>query len=38
MIESRADLSALGTSLRGGGHGSSRRWPEFSETKNLTAE
>ena len=38
MLESRAERSAFGASLRGARHSSSRRWFEFSESKNVTAE
>ena len=36
MLESRAERSAIGASLRGARHSSSRRWLEFSESQNLT--
>ena len=38
MLEPRAEQSTLGASLRGARHNSSRRWLEFSESKDLTAE
>ena len=39
MLESGAEQSAPGASLRGARHSSSRRrWLEFSESKYLTAE
>ena len=38
MLESRAERIALGASPRGVRHSSSRRWLDFSESKNLTAE
>ena len=38
MLESRAERRALGASLRGARHSSSRRWLEFSESKKLSAE
>ena len=38
MLESRAEWSALGASLRGVRHCSSWRWLGFCDSKNLTAE
>ena len=38
MLESRAERSALGASLRGARHSSSRRWRGFSESPNLAAD
>ena len=38
MLESSAERSALGASLSGARHSSSRRWIQFSDSKNLTAE
>ena len=34
MLESGAERSALGASLRGARHSSSRRWLEFSESRD----
>ena len=38
MLESGAERSALGVSLRGAGHGSSQRCVEFPESKDLTRQ
>ena len=37
MLESGPEPSAIGVSLRGARHGRSRRWLEFSESKDPTA-
>ena len=37
MLESRAEQNVVVASLRGARYSSSRRWFDFSESKNLTA-